>query len=465
MTGSTSIKPLVLVADDEPSMRTNIMEILAEEGLDFLEAENGKQALKLASDHNPELLLVDIKMPGMSGIEVLKSIKKTHPELPVIVFTAFGSNERPIEAMKLGAFDYIEKPFDIEEFLLVIRRALDHHSLVREVQTLRSKIHLKENNDSPIPSGDRLIGSSGKMQEILKMIGRVAPTDTTVLLQGESGTGKELIANAIQRHSNRSDFPFIKINCGALPEPLLESELFGHEKGSFTGAIKTRQGRFELADKGTIFLDEVDTLPQSVQVKLLRILQNLTFEKVGGEKTQTVDVRIIAATNQHLEELVGEGTFREDLYYRLNVLHITVPPLREHTEDIPQLTEHFLKKYRRGREVMISKEAMNQLMDYHWPGNVRELENIIQRAVVMTMGDIITKNDLPFSMKTFHNSLSEPYLQDDKLPFKNIIQRVEKDLILEALDRTDGNQTLAADILDINRRLLYSKMKKYNIDS
>lgn len=465
MNVTRSNKPLVLVADDEPSMRTNIMEILAEEGLDFLEAEDGIQALKLASEHDPELLLVDIKMPGMSGIEVLKSIKKTYPELPVIVFTAFGSNERPIEAMKMGAFDYIEKPFDIEEFLLVIRRALDHHSLVREVQSLRSKVQLEENTESTVPSGDRLIGSSGKMQEILKMIGRVAPTDTTVLLQGESGTGKELIANAIQRHSNRSEFPFIKINCGALPEPLLESELFGHEKGSFTGAIKTRLGRFELADKGTIFLDEVDTLLQSIQVKLLRILQNLTFEKVGGEKTQTVDVRIIAATNQNLEELVERGKFREDLYYRLNVLHITVPPLREHTEDISQLTEHFLKKYRSDRNIMISKEAMNQLMDYHWPGNVRELENVIQRAVVLTMGDIITKNDLPFTMTTIRESVTESYLEDDKLPFKDIIQRVEKDLIMEALDRTNGNQTMAADLLDINRRLLYSKMKKYKINS
>lgn len=465
MAQTHSSKPLVLVADDEPSMRSNIMELLAEEGLDFLEAENGTRALEMANEHQPEIVLVDIKMPGMNGIEVLKAIKKLYPEISVIVFTAFGSNERPIEAMKLGAFDYIEKPFDIEEFLLIIRRALDHHSLVREVRTLRSKVHSEDNNESSAPTKDRLIGSSGKMQEILKIIGKVAPTDTTVLLQGESGTGKELIANAIQRHSNRSEFPFIKVNCGALPEPLLESELFGHEKGAFTGAVKTRLGRFELADKGTIFLDEVNTLPQSTQVKLLRILQNLTFEKVGGETTQKVDVRIVAATNKNLEELVKTGEFREDLYYRLNVLHITVPSLREHPEDIPQLTEHFLKKYRGDHNIMISKEAMNQLMNYHWPGNVRELENVIQRAVVMTMGDIITKNDLPFSMTTISESVTESYLDEDKLPFKNIIQRVEKDLIIEALNRTDGNQTMAAELLDINRRLLYSKIKKYNIQS
>lgn len=464
MAKKDSSKPLVLVADDEPSMRTNIMELLAEEGLDFLEAENGLQALEMAKEHKPEIVLVDIKMPKMNGIEVLKSIKDIYPEIPVIVFTAFGTNERPIEAMKLGAFDYIEKPFDIEEFLLIIRRALDHYSLIKEVLSLRSKVKNDVKSDSGDYAEERLIGSSGKMQQILKMIGKVAPTDTTVLLQGESGTGKELIANAIQRHSNRSKAPFIKVNCGALPEPLLESELFGHVKGAFTGAIKTRAGRFELADTGTIFLDEVDTLPQSIQVKLLRILQNLTFEKVGSEITQTVDVRIIAATNQNLEKLVNEGKFREDLYYRLNVLHITVPPLRDHPEDIPLLTEYFLKKYRAERETMISKEAMNQLMDYHWPGNVRELENAVQRALVMTQGNIITKNELPFSLKTAQKELSEEYMGGEKMPFKKILSSVEKDLIVNALDRTDGNQTKAAELLEINRRLLYSKMKKYDIE-
>lgn len=464
MANKHSSKPLVLVADDEPSMRTNIMELLAEEGLDFLEAENGTQALEMAKKHQPEIVLVDIKMPGMNGIEVLKSIKKIYPEIPVIVFTAFGSNERPIEAMKLGAFDYIEKPFDIEEFLLIIRRALDHYSLIREVVSLRSKVQNREEREPSNDSEKKLIGSSGKMQQILKMIGKVAPTDTTVLLQGESGTGKELIANAIQRHSYRSEGPFIKINCGALPEPLLESELFGHEKGAFTGAVKTRTGRFELANNGTIFLDEVDTLPQSIQVKLLRVLQNLTFEKVGSEITQKVDVRIIAATNQNLEQQVKNGDFREDLYYRLNVLHITVPPLREHPEDIPLLAEHFLNKYRPDSEIMVSKEAMNQLMEYHWPGNVRELENAVQRALVMTQSNIITKNDLPFSLKTAQDALSEDYINDDKIPFKKILSSVEKDLILKALDRTDGNQTQASELLDINRRLLYSKMKKYGID-
>ncbi len=462
MSSTQKNKPLVLVADDEPSMRANIMEILADEGLDFLEAENGQQAVEIASEKKPNMVLLDIKMPEMTGMGALKRIKKLSPEIPVIVFTAFGTSERPIEAMKLGAFDYIEKPFDIEEFILVIRRALDHNSLIKEVHSLRSKVKV-ENNLNVSEFGKKLIGSSGKMQEILKLIGKVAPTNTTVLLQGESGTGKELIADAIQRHSLRSGQPFIKVNCGALPEPLLESELFGHEKGAFTGAIKKRTGRFELADKGTIFLDEVDSLPQSTQVKLLRILQNFTFEKVGSEITQKVDVRIIAATNRNLEKLVEEGKFREDLYYRLNVLHINVPPLREHPEDIPLLVEHFLDKFRPHQEMLISKEAMSQLMKYHWPGNIRELENVIQRALVMTQGNVITKNDLPFSLKTSEDKLSEEYLNGDSIPFKEIISSVEKDLILKALERTEGNQTQAAKLLDINRRLLYSKMKKYKI--
>ncbi len=463
MSSTQKNKPLVLVADDEPSMRANIMEILADEGLDFLEAENGQQAVEIASEKKPNMVLLDIKMPEMTGMGALKRIKKLSPEIPVIVFTAFGTSERPIEAMKLGAFDYIEKPFDIEEFILVIRRALDHNSLIKEVHSLRSKVKVENNNLNVSEFGKKLIGSSGKMQEILKLIGKVAPTNTTVLLQGESGTGKELIADAIQRHSLRSGQPFIKVNCGALPEPLLESELFGHEKGAFTGAIKKRTGRFELADKGTIFLDEVDSLPQSTQVKLLRILQNFTFEKVGSEITQKVDVRIIAATNRNLEKLVEEGKFREDLYYRLNVLHINVPPLREHPEDIPLLVEHFLDKFRPHQEMLISKEAMSQLMKYHWPGNIRELENVIQRALVMTQGNVITKNDLPFSLKTSEDKLSEEYLNGDSIPFKEIISSVEKDLILKALERTEGNQTQAAKLLDINRRLLYSKMKKYKI--
>jgi two-component system response regulator AtoC len=379
--------------------------------------------------------------------------------VPVIVFTAYGTSERAIQAMKSGAYDYLEKPFDLDEFLLTIRRALNYSDLLNEVQNLRTRL-------SDVPTNlasSELIGTSAKMQEIFKTVGRVAGTDATVLIQGESGTGKELIADAIQRHSLRSEKPFIKVNCGGLPEMLLESEMFGHEKGSFTGAISRREGRFELANGGTIFLDEINNMPPTLQMKLLRVLQHRTFERVGGKETLTVDVRILAATNRDIEKEVKAGRFREDLYYRLNVVHIVIPPLREHLEDIPLLIEHFLNRYASGRRVLLSKEATQRVQTHTWPGNVRELENVIQRALVMAQGSVITKDDLPiesFPQKVAveHRGSSEP-----RTPLRKLTAGFEKKLILQALSKTGWNRTKAAALLQINRRLLFSKIKQYKI--
>lgn len=449
----------ILIADDEASMRKNLREVLEDEGYRVIEAENGESALHAAIKEKPHLLLLDIRMPGMDGMEVLTKLNKLNPALPVIIFTAFGTSERPIEAMKLGAYDYIEKPFDLEELLIIIRRAIDYSGMQHELRELRSQI-----SDTEMLK-DKLVGSSGKMQAIFKMVGKVANSDATILIQGESGSGKEVIADAIQRYSNRKDKPFIKVNCGALPESLLESELFGHEAGSFTGALKQRKGRFELADTGTFFLDEIDNMPLSLQVKLLRILQHQQFERIGGEQTITVNTRIIAATNKDLEAEMKAGRFREDLYYRLNIIHIKIPPLREHPQDIPTLVEHFLKKYQTGKTPVISPKVLDILMAYSWPGNVRELENVIQRAVVMSHGDIITAEHLPPLIRT-DLAPEENYLNLGKGgigSLKKMVGQFEKHIIKQCLDECEWNQTKAADLLQINRRQLFTKMKQYGI--
>lgn len=451
---------LILVADDEPSMRLNIAELLEDEGFSLLEASNGKEAVKLATEHHPAVVLMDIKMPEMSGIQALKILQKRAPKVPVIIFTAFGSNEQPIEAMKAGAFDYLEKPFEIEEFLTVIHHAVDQQNRSRSVS---DKSLQKENTEWPAIE-EHIVGSSKKMQEILKLIGKIAPKNSTVLIQGESGTGKEVIADAIHRHSNRSNGPFIKVNCGALPDTLLESELFGHEAGAFTGAIKKRRGRFELADGGTIFLDEVNALSPPTQIKLLRILQQFTFERVGGEQTLKTDARVIAATNKDLKQELKNGAFREDLYYRLNVLNLTIPPLRERIDDIEPLIKFFLKKYSPNKEILVSEDALQYLQSYHWPGNVRELENIIERATVFMQGKILTRNDLSISLKSDFSKIYESYQENGTIPMQKILKSVEKELILKALHRTNWNKTKAAKLLDINRRLLYSKINQYNIE-
>ncbi len=449
----------ILIADDEPSMRKSLLELLREEGYTMLEAADGETAVALTRNHRPAVVLMDINLPGLDGLAALREIKRSIPDTVVIVFTAYGTSERAIEAMKAGAYDYLEKPFELDEFLLIIRRSLQYHDLLGEVRQLRSQVTQK-NQEAPDKS---IIGSSGQMQEIFKLIGRVAPTDTTVLIQGESGTGKELIADALQRHSLRQDRPFIKVNCGALPETLLESEMFGHERGAFTGAVGQRQGRFELADGGTLFLDEVNAMTPSLQVKLLRVLQQKTLERVGGKTTLVVDVRVIAATNKDLEGEVRAGRFREDLYYRLNILHINVPPLREHPEDIPVFVDHFLYKYAPGRMVVVSHEVMQKFREYSWPGNVRELENVVQRAIVMARGEVITLDSLPLTLRTGGDLLPRNILWQEGMPMKGIVEDVEKQLILRALQQTGGNRSRAAELLKIHRRQLFAKMKQYGI--
>lgn len=451
---------LILVADDEPSMRLNIVDLLEDEGYAVLQAPNGTEAIQMTLDHQPIVVLMDIKMPELSGIQALKTIKKNTEQIPIIMFTAYGSSEKPIEAMKAGAFDYLEKPFEIDTFLSVVRSAVDQHN---KLNTLHNESLEKIDSNWPAIE-DQIVGASKEMREVLKLVGKIAPKDTTVLIQGESGTGKEVIADAIYRHSNRSNGPFIKVNCGALPADLLESELFGHEKGAFTGASKKHLGRFELADNGTIFLDEVNALTSQTQVKLLRVLQNFTFERVGGEKTLETNARVIAATNKNLKQEVKKGNFREDLYYRLNVLNITLPPLRERLDDIEPLAKYFTKKYSAKKNIVISSEALEYLKSYHWPGNVRELENIIERATVMMQGEILEKKDLSISLKSDFSDIYKLHSEEGNIPMQEIIKSVEKDLILKGLHRTNWNKTKAAKLLGINRRLLYSKLDQYDIE-
>jgi two-component system response regulator AtoC len=451
----------ILIVDDEASMRKNITELLSDEGYAFLEATDGMEALEQASAHHPDVILMDVNLPKLNGISALKELRKIFPDAVVIVFTAFGTSERAIEAMKAGAFDYLEKPFELDEFLLIVRRAVQHKELLHEVVELRSQVSSRA---TPAIDEGTIVGTSGKMQEIFKLIGRVAPTDATVLIQGESGTGKELFADAIQRHSLRKDKAFVKVNCGALPETLLESEIFGHEKGAFTGAVALRKGRFELANGGTIFLDEVNNMPPSLQMKLLRVLQQKTFERVGGKQTLSVDVRVLAGTNKDLEQEMKSGHFREDLYYRLNVIHIKVPPLREHPEDIPSLVEHFVRKYSPSKSVVVSKEIIEKLRAYSWPGNIRELENTIHRALVLAQGEIITLEHLPLTILAEGEVVPRNVLWQEGVSMKNILEDVEKQLILNALQQSDWNRTKAAKLLQIHRRLLFSKMLKYNIN-
>ena len=453
-------KRTILVVDDEASMRTNVVELLSREGYSVFEASDGAEALKAIKSHSLNLVLLDINLPKIDGITALKEIKKDFADLPVIVFTAYGTSERAIEAMKAGAYDYLDKPFELDEFLLIVRRALTFGDLLGEVKQLRSTV----SNNTQLSATSQLVGISQKSQEIFKLIGRAAPSEATVLIQGESGTGKELIADAIQRHSLRKEKPFIKVDCGGLTETLLESVLFGHEKGSFTGAVSQRKGRFELADGGTILLDEVNNMTPGLQMKLLRVLQQKTFERVGGKDTHTVDVRIIAATNKNLEDEMKAGRFRQDLFYRLNVIHIVIPPLRDRPEDIPVLVDHYLKRIKPTEKIIVPDESLTKLMAYSWPGNVRELENVIQRALVMTHGSVITIDHVPFSAQPVTGNTGGNNVLQEGFNLKSYLTAMEKNLIVEALEKTNWNRTLTAKMLNINRRLLFSKMLFYNLN-
>lgn len=450
---------LILIVDDEPSMRLNLSELLEGEGYSVKLASNGEEAIEKTIQHDPMVVLMDIKMPKLSGIPALKAIKQHDSKIPVIIFTAFGTNEKPIEAIKSGAFDYLDKPFEIDELLSVLDSAIRQHKKVLKLESTSENSPENEIADTE----QHIVGASKQMRNVLKLVGKIAPKDTTVLIEGESGSGKEVIADAIHRHSNKANGPFIKVNCGALPESLLESELFGHEAGAFTDANKQRLGRFELADGGTIFLDEANTLTPSTQVKLLRVLQNFTFERVGSEETITTDARIIAATNKNLKNEVEKGNFREDLYYRLNVFNITLPPLRERVEDIEPLSKYFLKKYAPNKDLLLSSEALTYLKSYNWPGNVRELENIIERATILMSGRVLEKKDLSISLKSDFSNIYDSFTDEGSIPMQKILETVEKDLLLKGLNRTNWNKTKAAKLLGINRRLLYSKIDQHNI--
>ncbi len=444
----------ILVADDEKNMLWALTNVLSKQGFKTFTARDGEEAIHQFNKHLPDVVLLDLKMPKKNGIEVLKEIKKINDSIPVIMITAHGNIETAIEAMKLGAFDYVQKPFEMEEINVLIKKALKIRDLTMEVELLRDELS----------RGNQIIGESPQIKEVMDLVNRVAKSNATVLILGESGTGKELVANAIHYNSDRKNKPFVKVNCGALPENLLESELFGHEKGAFTGAISRKIGRFERAHGGSIFLDEIGEMSFSTQVKLLRVLQEKQIERVGSTEVIDVDVRIIAATNKDLKRLVEEGRFREDLYYRLNVIPIKIPPLRERKQDIPLLVKYFLQKYslETGRRGMtISDSALNKLKAYSWPGNIRELQNVIERAVILSPGREITEDQLPPEIVKRDRQIE---LDEFKLPKNGVnLNDLEKSLIKQALDMTNGNQTEAARLLGITRHTLIYRMEKYGL--
>lgn len=440
----------ILLLEDEKLMRVTLEDALRAEGYDVVSFETGTEAMDFLMSSPVDVIVTDVRLPDIDGLSILKKISNTNDAL-VIVMTAFGTIKDAVEAMKLGAFDYITKPFSLDEFLLLIERAMDVKRLKEE--NIRLKKDLSRYYHFP-----NIIAESDEMKKVCSVVERVADSDSTVLLLGESGTGKELIATTIHYQSKRRDKPLIKVNCAALPEGLIESELFGHEKGAFTGAIKRKLGRFELANGGTIFLDEIGDIPLSAQSKILRVIQERQFERVGGTETINVDVRIIAATNKNLEEEVKRGNFREDLYWRLNVIPISLPPLRNRKEDIPYLIDFFLDKYRNklSRKISFSKEAIDVLLAYDYPGNIRELENIVERCVTLSTSDIIKKDDLPsFIIKK----------QDNKHLFlSDVAAEAEKEHIIRILKATKGNKTRAAEMLGISRKTLWEKMKAYGIE-
>jgi DNA-binding NtrC family response regulator len=448
----------ILIVDDEKNQREMLEGFLTKQGYGAIAAEDGQKALEKFKSGPIDLVLTDYRMPGMEGIQLLKEIKRLNPEAVVVLMTAYGTVGTAVATMKEGAYDYLTKPIDLDELLLLIQRVEREIALGQENRELKEQLRDKFKVDF-------IISTSRQMGEALNLVGRVAQSQATVLILGESGTGKELIARAIHYSSLRADKPLIKVNCAALPDNLLESELFGHEKGAFTGAVARRIGRFEQADHGSIFLDEIGDLSPSLQMKLLRVLQEKEFERLGSNQIIKSDVRIIAATHRNLEEAIRQGTFREDLYYRLNVVTISLPPLRERKEDIPPLVEHFLKKYNRENRknvTSLSREVRDLLMNYQYPGNVRELENIIERAVVLCRGETLTIQDLPLNLRESKvEAALEGARQSGNLP--GALEEIERRMISSALERSSGVQTKAAADLGISERVLRYKMKKYKI--
>jgi two-component system response regulator AtoC len=447
----------ILIVDDELSVRDSLRMIFKKD-YQLLMAGSAEEAWEKVQREEVDLVLLDIIMPGKDGMELLKKIREFYPLLPVVMLTATKTVKTAVEAMKMGAYDYITKPFDIEELELVAEKALEARDLKIENRRLQEEVEERYQFES-------IIGKSKPMQEIFSTIRQIAEKNSTVLIHGESGTGKELVARAIHYNSSRKNKAFVAVNCAAIPESLIESELFGHEKGAFTDAQTRRIGHFELAHQGTLFLDEISELSLPTQAKILRALQEREFVRVGGTKTISVDVRLISATNKNLEELMSRGGFRSDLYYRINVVPLTIPPLRERKEDIVLLVQHFLDKHAGPGRKKIASEAMDVLMTYDWPGNVRELENIIERVVVLSTTDLIGPNELPPILKT--GSRAELIKQDvleGRISFIDAERDFEKDIILEALKKSNYVQTRAAEILGISRRILKYKMDKYKIE-
>jgi two-component system NtrC family response regulator len=452
----------ILIVDDEKNYPLILGAVLKEEGFEILTANSGLEALEILESSDVDLVLTDMKMPLMDGIELLQKIKGKDPDLPVIMMTAYGTVDKAVEAMQKGAYSYILKPFDNKRLIIYVNKAISMYRVVKENRQLRAAVSSRY-------SFGNIIGKSKAMQDVYETIGKVAPTNATVLIEGESGTGKELVAKSIHFNSPRREKPFVAVNCSALAESLLESELFGHEKGAFTGAVTMKKGRFEFADNGTLFLDEIGDLSPGLQIKLLRVLQEKVFERVGGVRPIAVNIRVIAATNKNLNEEMAAGRFREDLYYRLNVVHIVLPPLKLRKEDIHILVGHFIKKYTLERKsgtpvTGVDQEVERLFYDYSWPGNVRELENVIERAMILSPGESIKVSDLP---KHFRASVNEA------LPLEGIpaeaklyetLAMIEKEMIKRALRISNHVQSHAAQLLGIGKSGLNQKIKKFNLD-
>jgi two-component system NtrC family response regulator len=452
----------ILIVDDEKNYLTILSAVLEEEGFEILTALSGQEALDIQKTSDVDLVLTDMKMPEMDGIDLLEHIKAINPDLPVLMMTAHGTVDKAVEAMQKGAYTYILKPFDNERLILYVKKAISMYQVIKENRRLRDAV------ESQYRFGN-IIGKSKAIRDVFEKIQKVAPSSATVLLEGESGTGKELVAKSIHFNSPRRDKPYVAVNCSALAETLLESELFGHEKGAFTGAVAMKKGRFELADGGTLFLDEIGELSQNLQVKLLRVLQDKTIERVGGVRSLAVDIRIIAATNKKLKEEMVKGRFRKDLFYRLNVVHIVLPPLKERKEDIRLLVNHFIEKYAGERNSNIPVTGVDQevdrlFYDYSWPGNVRELENVIERVMILCPSDTIMVSDLPMGFK---DSVSNR-LHLEGIPANaklyDTLTMVEKAMIERALKVTNNVQAHAAELLGIGKSGLNQKIKKYNLE-
>ena len=445
-------KAKILVVDDEPSARTALAEVLRQEDYEVETAGDGFKALGRMEEFAPDLVLTDLNMPGIDGVELLRKVKEANAGLPVVLMTAFGGVEPAVRAMREGAEDYLTKPLNTDELMLVLARTLEHSRLRRETSTLRSRLEERY-------SFDNIVGSSPEMQRLFKSVAQIAPSRATVLVTGESGTGKELVAAAIHHHSPRAAGPFVKLHCAALAESLLESELFGHERGAFTGADRRREGRFEQANGGTLFLDEIGEISPSTQVKLLRVLQEREFERVGGTQTLHVDVRVIVATNRDLKEMVAAGKFREDLYYRLNVINLTLPSLRQRLSDVPALATHFLKRYAAENDKTVTgftDEALAQIASYPWPGNVRELENVIERAVVLADSEVIELRHLPAELGVTSRRSGPPPIPGATL------EELERFAILKTMEAVGGSTSKAAEVLGISVRKIQYKLQEYS---